>query len=245
MHVMRIFIAILYTLVNSVHSRELQMPIVEVNILGAGLHRKIAYIVRFNDSLVGAKCEYILKQNLPAAVYVNTDELEDLKRLGKLDGIFPRFVDIEVPTEKAKPFDVYLRAAPKIADNLILPIHYRYHAPHPVNRFSFVELTKPIMYIKCSSSEETLLESNRRYCLDCDLLNISPQTNQSIDNENCNWILLPPIYRIVSSLKASIPVGSKMAYTSVFYGTILISWCAVLWSMFSVFQRVQDIKYKL
>lgn len=46
--------------------------------------RKIVYTVQFNDSMAGSKCEYVLKQTLPAAMYVSTDELKDLRRLKKV-----------------------------------------------------------------------------------------------------------------------------------------------------------------
>ncbi|KAL9917700.1 phosphatidylinositol glycan anchor biosynthesis class X [Glossina fuscipes fuscipes] len=248
---MRIFVIIMYILLDSSQSSDLKMPIVEIELLGSGLHRKIVYTVHFNDSMVGSKCEYVLKQRLPATMYVSTDELKDLRRLKKLNSIFPRFVDIEVPTEKANSFHIFLRGVPKFEDNAILPIHYRYHAPHRVNLFASVQLPKPIMYINCRRNEEVLLEkytkldSITKYCLNFDQLTINPQTNETINDDSCNWMLLQQVYHSKSSLTANIPVGNKNAYSSVLYGTIAISWFATLWSVFYIFRKIESVKSKL
>uniref|UniRef100_A0A1A9ZAV2 Phosphatidylinositol-glycan biosynthesis class X protein n=1 Tax=Glossina pallidipes TaxID=7398 RepID=A0A1A9ZAV2_GLOPL len=247
---MRIFVIVMYILLDSVQGNDLQMPTVEVEMLGSGLHRKIVYTVHFNDAMAGT-CEYVLKQTLPAAMYVSTDELKDLRRLKKLNSVFPRFVDIEVPTEKANSFDVFLRGVPKIEDSAILPIHYRYHAPHRVNRFASVQLPKSIIYMNCPRNEEIILEkytkfdSSIKYCLNFDQLTINPQTNESINDDSCNWMLLQQAYHAKSSLTANIPLGNKNACTRVLYGTIFISWFAALWSVFYIFRQLERVKYKL
>lgn len=79
--------------------------------------------------MAGKDCEYTLEQQLPAAVYISTDQLDDLKRLNKLHGFYPKFVDIEMPTEKSQQFNVLIMGNPKITETFKLPIHYRYHAP--------------------------------------------------------------------------------------------------------------------
>lgn len=111
----------------------------------------IIYSVQFDYPLAGKECEYILRQHLPAAVYVSVDQLDDLKRLKKvnwnrfhrnsgliyifiylfqLDAIYPSFVDIEKPTEQSQDFEVFVKGIPKITDTITLPIHFRYHAPN-------------------------------------------------------------------------------------------------------------------
>lgn len=48
------------------------------NIFG---NRKLKYHLHFDSSFVGSNCQYVLSQPLPAAIYISTDELDDLQRL--------------------------------------------------------------------------------------------------------------------------------------------------------------------
>ncbi|XP_033156137.1 uncharacterized protein LOC117138277 isoform X2 [Drosophila mauritiana] len=111
------------------HCYVVEPPIVHVEMDKAGMHRTLNYRLRFDIPLVGKDCEYVLLQDLPASVYISTDELDDLQRLKRLNAIYPKFVNIEVATERAQPFSVLLRGTPKITESLALPLHFRYHAP--------------------------------------------------------------------------------------------------------------------
>jgi GPI mannosyltransferase 1 subunit X len=91
----------------------------------------------------------MLLQPLPAAVFVNTDELLGLKKLGKVNTCLalngscskwkfffsqiktfvPVYVDVELPTSKASAFPVYIYSHIKNEVNISLPIHFRYHLP--------------------------------------------------------------------------------------------------------------------
>lgn len=52
--------------------------LINKNIFG---NRKLKYHMQFDRSFVGSSCQYVLSQPLPAAVYISTDELDDLQRL--------------------------------------------------------------------------------------------------------------------------------------------------------------------
>ncbi|XP_037888726.1 uncharacterized protein LOC119637025 [Glossina fuscipes] len=226
----------MYILLDSSQSSDLKMPIVEIELLGSGLHRKIVYTVHFNDSMVGSKCEYVLKQRLPATMYVSTDELKDLRRLKKCNFTYT----LSLPC----PSSCQVQRLNSKIESQVLTIIFR-------SRFASVQLPKPIMYINCRRNEEVLLEkytkldSITKYCLNFDQLTINPQTNETINDDSCNWMLLQQVYHSKSSLTANIPVGNKNAYTSVLYGTIAISWFATLWSVFYIFRKIESVKYKL
>lgn len=53
----------------------------DFHIRNTGFHREILYQLSFVGPLDKSNCEFMLVQNLPASVFVNTDELNDLKRL--------------------------------------------------------------------------------------------------------------------------------------------------------------------
>lgn len=47
----------------------------------------------------------------------------------QLKAIYPRFVDIEKPTEDSSGFEIFIKGTTKVTDTIHLPIHFRYHAP--------------------------------------------------------------------------------------------------------------------
>lgn len=52
-----------------------------------------------------------------------------MKYYFQFNGVFPKFVDVEVPAEKAEGFKVLIYGMPKITGSVTLPIHFRYHSP--------------------------------------------------------------------------------------------------------------------
>lgn len=89
----------------------------------------------------------MLIQQLPASIYVNTDQLNDMKKFNKVFGIYylsssisnilsfqiksyvPVYVDVEMPTSKAEPIIIFIYNDLSKAVNITLPIHLRYHSP--------------------------------------------------------------------------------------------------------------------
>lgn len=115
------------------------------------ISRDLKYVVVFPE-YQGKHHTFLIKQTLPAAVYVSTDQLEDLKRFDKVcnyclqlksRNILTNFlqffqinyfidrdlIDIEIPTEKSEPFNIHLFGDTAFLQTISLPIHFRYHAP--------------------------------------------------------------------------------------------------------------------
>lgn len=59
-------------------------PIVAINLTPLGFHRELYYTIYFDYPIAGKDCEFYLEQEFSAAVYVNRDQLDNLKRLGKV-----------------------------------------------------------------------------------------------------------------------------------------------------------------
>lgn len=59
-------------------------PIVAINLSPLGFHRDLYYTIYFDYPIAGKDCEFYLEQEFSSAIYVNTDQLENLKRLGKV-----------------------------------------------------------------------------------------------------------------------------------------------------------------
>ncbi|XP_055920707.1 uncharacterized protein LOC129952239 [Eupeodes corollae] len=230
------------------------MPIIRVEMNNAGFHRDLQYTIEFDYPLAGKDCELYLEQKLPAAVYVNVDQLDDLKRLKKLDAIYPKFVDVELPTEKAKEYTVLLHGAPKITENLKLPIHFRYHSPGDTS-FVNVEISTPEVFMRCpgddlTNYDELLEDPNNDYCLTNDKFILPQDTTAAsasavTDSSDCDWKLLKKTTRLKAPLIAKIPIGDAKSFQTVLYATILISWIASIWFVYESQSISRKINYKL
>ncbi|XP_053962209.1 uncharacterized protein LOC128865854 [Anastrepha ludens] len=237
-------------------------PIVGMQLSDSGMHRELFYSVQFANTLTNKKCEYVLDQLLPAGVYINVDQLDDLKRLQKLNAIYPPFIDIESPTEKSKSFTVLLKGIPHPTDNIKLPLHYRYHAPSKNhNKFATVEIPIPKLYIKCDTHDggsiDELLETASKYqfCLNKGSIKFVTQLSENESSsvpttnlevyENCGWYLIDVHYQLKSDLRADIPIGNEKAFSPVLYVTIVISWAISLWTVFRTHSIPRRINYKL
>ncbi|XP_068145498.1 phosphatidylinositol-glycan biosynthesis class X protein isoform X1 [Drosophila tropicalis] len=218
----------------------LQQPIVRVEMDDAGFHRSLTYSVQFDYPLAGQDCEYMLLQPLPAGVYISTDELDDLQRLRRLRAVYPKFVDIEVPAMLGQPFNVLLGGAPKITDTLILPIHFRYHAPSDKRTSVTVSLDTPELYLNCPLGDNELIDNelvarpDKLYCLNeaqSSFVEHLVKVKTATGVENCNWKQIHVDYQLKAPLRADIPIGNTRAYLPVLYSTILLSWLMVIWTM--------------
>lgn len=81
-------IILLFFNINCVFSEQVSNPIVAINLSPMGFHRELYYTIYFDYPLAGKDCEFYLEQEFPPAIYVNTDQLENLKRLNKVYNFF-------------------------------------------------------------------------------------------------------------------------------------------------------------
>lgn len=80
------------------------------------------------ESKPDTNCVFTIVQKLPAGIFVNLDQLSDLSRFGRIN-FHSKFVDVELPTSKSKPSDIYLFGKLKSYNVFTLPIHFRYQSP--------------------------------------------------------------------------------------------------------------------
>ncbi|KAL7735903.1 hypothetical protein ACLKA6_002353 [Drosophila palustris] len=211
------------------------LPIIQIEMDKAGMHRKLNYHVQFANTIVNMRCEYMLLQPLPAAVFISTDELDDLQRLKMLNAIYPKFVDIEIITEKAKPFTVLLRGAVKSEETLTLPIHFRYHAASDKESTAKVNIGTPELYLNCPTGingTEILIRSDKLHCLNKHECNLEEHRHRHLKADmDCSWQQVRVDYQLKSPLLAEIPVGNAKAYSTVLYATIALSWAVSIWTV--------------
>uniref|UniRef100_F3YDB9 Phosphatidylinositol-glycan biosynthesis class X protein n=3 Tax=Drosophila melanogaster TaxID=7227 RepID=F3YDB9_DROME len=252
-----LFTLVLGLLGGAGHCYVVEPPIVHVEMEKAGMHRTLNYRLRFDIPLVGKDCEYALVQDLPASVYISTDELDDLQRLKRLNAIYPKFVNIEVATERAQPFSVLLRGTPKITESLALPVHFRYHAPSDKRLAATVAIPLPELYLNCPMADSALIENelvarpDKLYCLNApesrfDENHIKDGQPTTMANlERCNWRRVHVDCQLKMPLRAEIPVGHASAYGPVLCGTILLGWSLALWTIIHSMANTRRINQRL
>lgn len=73
-------------------------------------------------------CEFSLVQEFASSIYLNLDQLNDLKKFNKLYSYVPSYIDVEQPKSKASSNIIYFFGIPKEINVVKVPIHYRYHS---------------------------------------------------------------------------------------------------------------------
>lgn len=102
----------------------------DFHIRNTGFHRELQYQLSFaGESLSKRTCEFMLVQNLAASVFVNTDELNDLKRLKQIEVYVPVYMDVEIPASKAFHVQIYVFGDVNRSVNVSMPVHFRYQVP--------------------------------------------------------------------------------------------------------------------
>ncbi|XP_034111278.1 phosphatidylinositol-glycan biosynthesis class X protein [Drosophila albomicans] len=237
--VLLLFSFIITLLICNICCESLQRSIVSMEMEKEGMHRNLKYNVQFADSIINVNCEYAILQSLPAAVFISTDELDDLQRLKMLNAIYPKFVDIEAITEKATPFTVLLRGKASTEETITLPIHFRYHAASDKLTAVTVEINTPQLYLNCPINDnhkpidtELPIKTDKLHCLNRSQCNLEVHEGDSQSPEDCNWLQVTAVdYQLKEPLKAEIPVGNAKGFTPILYVTIILSWVISIWTV--------------
>ncbi|XP_050298554.1 uncharacterized protein LOC126737621 [Anthonomus grandis grandis] len=120
-----------------------------------GFHRDVHWLIKTNDlnkeKWLNSSCNAALRLDVGSGMYVNPDQAEDLKRLGKINIVVDGFVDVEAPAHEATKHTVYIFLnKSELLDKIIikLPIHLRYHRSL-MGGHAKVKLTRPLFLISC------------------------------------------------------------------------------------------------
>uniref|UniRef100_A0A182QRI4 threonine--tRNA ligase n=1 Tax=Anopheles farauti TaxID=69004 RepID=A0A182QRI4_9DIPT len=209
-----------------------------------GEDHDIHYGLRFGG-IGRMSCELLLVQQLPAAIYVNTDQLVDMKRFHKINSYVPLYVDVEKPTGKAEPFTVYLYESVRREINITLPIHFRYHDPS-VRKFERIQVESPTLYVRCSNvhaskyplrtvGKATLPCSDSSEIEDYDKLHLA---------ELCEWDEME-FNNLPTVISVLIPVGNSASYGFVLPATILVSWIGSMYLIYVILKVGRKVNKKL
>uniref|UniRef100_A0A182XNS7 threonine--tRNA ligase n=1 Tax=Anopheles quadriannulatus TaxID=34691 RepID=A0A182XNS7_ANOQN len=198
-----------------------------VAIHNSGFHRDIHYGLRFGG-IGRMSCELLLVQQLPAAIYVNTDQLVDLKRFHKINSYVPLYVDVEKPASKSDPFTVHLYESVRREINITLPIHFRYHDPS-TRKFERIQVESPTLYVRCSNvhASKYPLRTVGKATLPCSDSSEIEDYDKLHQAELCEW----------DEMDAS--------YGFVLPATILVSWIGSMYLIYVILKVGRKVNKKL
>ncbi|XP_063696844.1 uncharacterized protein LOC134827902 [Culicoides brevitarsis] len=208
----------------------------------AGFHRELQYRLGF-AGFNRQPCEFILVQNLPAAIFVNTDQLNDLKRLKKIETYVPVYMDVEIPAIKSFHFQMYIFGDVRKAVNISLPIHFRYQQPTDM-KFVRVEIHSPELYVRCESQEAQKSTKSVEEEFPCrDSSNITDY-DKIKEIDVCLWKPLEFINE-PTTLSVLIPAGNIYSYKFVLPITIVISWLGCFYIIYIVLKKTKNLNKKI
>ncbi|ENN71154.1 uncharacterized protein LOC109544648 [Dendroctonus ponderosae] len=133
-----------------------------------GFHRDLNWFIETRDlnpdKWLNSSCNVTLKIDVGKGVFVNPDQADDLKRLGKLDILINGTVDVEVPAHEGKSYSVYIylnRTEFLRSINVKLPIHLRYQRSL-LGGHGHVTLSKPQLLVHCPGSNKIICGKNTK-----------------------------------------------------------------------------------
>ncbi|KAF7379400.1 hypothetical protein HZH66_014771 [Vespula vulgaris] len=122
---------------------------IKLHVDGSGFHRNFTYHIKLNNFTTN-NCYISLHFVLPSALYVNINELADLRRVDKINVCSVGEKNIELFMENANSQNItfcsLINNGTCIAS---LPIHQRYQYPKENGDYENIILKKPILLIGC------------------------------------------------------------------------------------------------
>lgn len=176
----------------------------------------------------------LLVQDIPSSVYVDTDQLYNLKRLKKLKTFVDSFVDVEQPTSKSSPFKVYIFERLKKSLNVTLPVHFRYHSPSD-KKYNRVEIDSPKVFVSNCHIKGKL---HQLPCVNSSNIN---EISEIASLSNCPWSEVDVAQITLSFL---IPVGNINSYYYVMPVTIFLSWIGCLFLTYVIIKKSREMSKK-
>ncbi|CAH0751235.1 unnamed protein product [Diatraea saccharalis] len=121
-----------------------------------GFHRNISYGILFyidyeSEDWINNNCIIALDQTLPPGVYVNPDELSELRRINALNAVPKNRVSVELTTEQSEESSVcIIGLVSESKVDLWLPVHARYHEAVTGGGMARNKIEPPTIYLRCS-----------------------------------------------------------------------------------------------
>ncbi|CAB3261088.1 unnamed protein product [Arctia plantaginis] len=203
------------------------------DLVNDGFHRKMVYgitiIASFRDHLPSLwpykDCYISLHQPLPAGIYANPDELDDLNRSHRLYAVTKK-TNVELPTHLAEPNTAYVFQKIEGAwFETWLPLHARYHKAYWFGGYVVNEIEKPQMYMRCPDHQlEHCMNPMVPYKFLCTIHS----------DEKCIWKKIPFVVSTKSPVSWQTPIGDLNHYYPVAIVTTTVVIIGSIYLVFSI-----------
>lgn len=203
-----------------------------------GFHRDLHSLVEIvvDHADLWMNCSVILEEKMPAALYVNPDQLEEMQRFRQLPSCAAVMgpVNVELPEATATEHTVIAFSPLQCTQNLLsaklsLPVHARYRAPIPGGGHIEGHLNSPRMFLHCL--EDTCLRANAQATE-----NFPCQPCTDFTGKMCSWFSLPyETNSITMSIRT--PVGNSDLRAFVVIVTLTVTWTATAYVLSTIFLK--------
>ncbi|GAB1859793.1 Phosphatidylinositol-glycan biosynthesis class X protein [Camponotus japonicus] len=180
---------------------------IDLDVEGSGFHRTLIYHVYFKD-LINDDCHTAIYMELPSALYVNVDEVAELRRRGMSTICSIGETDVELFAEKAGQQNVTTcSSVSSSSSSLMIPLHQRYRYARESNGYVDAIVPEPKLLLGCRERIRDHRVSKTDLCEPCVNLAIK-------------WREIP--YRMLNDRTYvwPIPVGDSSLSTFVTYVTL-------------------------
>ncbi|XP_070162651.1 phosphatidylinositol-glycan biosynthesis class X protein [Polyergus mexicanus] len=181
---------------------------IEFDVEGSGFHRTFIYRTYFKN-LTNDNCQAAIYMELPSELYINVDEVAELRRKGTSTICSVGETDVELFAEKAGRQNVTACTSVSLSSSsLVIPLHQRYRYARETGGYIDAIVPEPKLFLGCRERLKDHRVSKTDLCEPCVSLAIK-------------WREIP--YRMLNDRAYvwPIPVGDSSLSTYVTYVTLL------------------------
>lgn len=199
--------------------------------------RTLRYDARFQQPWSPKVCDFALEQTIPAGAYVDTDQLDDLMRAGRLRYFTHARPNVELMAHQAQSFVVYVYGDTDTERTVELPVHFRYHLPSAHHRFAKVTIPPPRMHMDCSTKDASRMPHSY-YCW---LPGEGGIPCKDALDAACPWSRTG--YSLHSDpIVVWLPVGNSVIEPLVTFVTVLVAWVGCYYISREVFRKTRELE---
>jgi len=226
-------------------------------IFNQGFHKELSTEIElmWTTSILPESCRLVVEETLPRGMYVDPDQLRDLRAMTGLKTYIPVAagtvggVDVEAPEWESEAFRVLVFRKLHIQENLRvtsvrMPVHLRYHrpaSPNPAHEslanagststpLAIVKLPNPRLLLTCDEDDFVSQCPARTVTSYCD----------STGSAKCEYLQVP--YKVnTNSIEVSVPVGNSDHTWHVVGLTTFVVSGGTVYLLVALFRRTEPI----
>ncbi|XP_056631163.1 phosphatidylinositol-glycan biosynthesis class X protein-like [Diorhabda carinulata] len=185
-----------------------------------GFHREIWWLLETSepstDVWLNSECKLILRLDVTSGMFINPDEIGELRRMGELCALIVGQIDIEAAAHEANEHVLYIFLNNSMIDKMqvFVPFHLRYQRAQIAGDYGKVGFRNPSLLTRCPKGLNQICNKGLKVEAPCDENN----------NELCIWRNVS-YSSYFDNVELFVPVGDLDHYPLVSIVTLLLG-CA-------------------